>query len=108
MAERGRSSLLWNRQIRCVFLHARCSLPPAVEQEHHTTFCFQKGRPINIQTLGEVDIAGLHKAVEPEKHWHTIVVNQEALTREVLPCCTKRFGKTVSGALCIVDLKGFG
>ncbi|KZT40599.1 CRAL/TRIO domain-containing protein [Sistotremastrum suecicum HHB10207 ss-3] len=68
----------------------------------------KKGRPINIQTLGEIDIPGLHKAVKPERHWHTIVVNQEALTREVIPCCTKRFGQSISGALCILDLKGFG
>ncbi|KAJ7644116.1 CRAL-TRIO domain-containing protein [Roridomyces roridus] len=67
----------------------------------------KKGRPINIHTLGNVDFPKLYKTVTPEGHWHSLLVNAECLTREILPACTRVAGKEVGGVLVIVDLKGF-
>lgn len=50
----------------------------------------------------------LHKHISPERHWQTIVVNAESLTREVLPAASRVAGKPIDGTFVIVDLKGFG
>jgi len=66
------------------------------------------GRPLNIQTFGSMDIPALHRVVTPDRHWETVLVNCESLTREVLPAASKKAGRPITSALCIVDLKGFG
>lgn len=50
----------------------------------------------------------LYKHISPERHWQTVVVNAESLTREVLPAASRLAGKPIDGTLVIVDLKGFG
>ncbi|CAH7687370.1 CRAL-TRIO domain-containing protein [Phakopsora pachyrhizi] len=106
------------------------------------------GRPISIQRFGALDLNKLYEVIDKETHFKTLIVNCEALTREVLPACshlraqnqrqrrqdssssendpatnnncssslidngseTKRDSSQnvdVSGAFCIVDLKGF-
>jgi len=68
----------------------------------------KSGRPINIQRLGNIDVESLYKVTDPDYHWSTVLVNCECLTREVLPACRKATGnEAISGAYCIVDLKGF-
>ena len=52
-------------------------------------------------------VPSLYKAVKPEYHWKTVVVNCEALTREVLPACRDVYQHPVDAAYCIVDLQGF-
>lgn len=49
----------------------------------------------------------LYKHISPERHWQTVVVNAESLTREVLPATSRALGKPVDGTFVIVDLKGF-
>ncbi|KAI0061678.1 CRAL/TRIO domain-containing protein [Artomyces pyxidatus] len=68
----------------------------------------KKGRPLNIQSLGGVNMPKLYKHVSPERHWQTILVNAESLQREVLPAASAQAGRQVEQALVIVDLKGYG
>ncbi|KAK0487499.1 CRAL TRIO domain-containing protein [Armillaria novae-zelandiae] len=67
-----------------------------------------KGRPINIHFFGNLDIPKLYKECTPEKHWQTVLVNCESLTREVIPAASKAAGKPIGTVFVIVDLKGFG
>ena len=43
-----------------------------------------------------------------ERFWRTVVVNCEALPREVLPAASEAAGKRILGTFVIVDLAGFG
>lgn len=43
-----------------------------------------------------------------ERFWQTVIVNCEALTREVLPASAEAAGKPISGTFVVVDLAGFG
>ena len=43
-----------------------------------------------------------------ERFWQTVVVNCEALTREVLPAAAEAAGKPILGTFVVVDLSGFG
>lgn len=43
-----------------------------------------------------------------ERFWQTVVVNCEALPREVLPAASEAAGKRVLGTFVVVDLSGFG
>ncbi|KAK0464574.1 CRAL TRIO domain-containing protein [Desarmillaria tabescens] len=67
-----------------------------------------KGRPINVHFFGNLDIPKLYKECTPEKHWQTVLVNCESLTREVIPAASRAAGKPIGTVLVIVDLKGFG
>ncbi|KAJ7134607.1 CRAL-TRIO domain-containing protein [Mycena epipterygia] len=67
----------------------------------------KKGRPVNIHTFAGVDFPKLYQVCTPERHWHSVVVNAECLTREVLPASSRLAGKPIGTALVIVDLKGF-
>ncbi|KAJ3731099.1 CRAL-TRIO domain-containing protein [Lentinula guzmanii] len=67
------------------------------------------GRPLNLQFLGGLDLERLSKeGVTPERHWETILVNAECLTREILPAAARKHGKEIDSVLVIIDLKGFG
>ncbi|KIJ64446.1 hypothetical protein HYDPIDRAFT_28391 [Hydnomerulius pinastri MD-312] len=68
----------------------------------------KKGRPLNIQFFGGLNLPELYKHITPEKHWEAIVVNADSLTREVLPAASRAAGHQVEHAFVIVDLKGFG
>lgn len=72
------------------------------------TFSPQKGRAINIESLGGINAAALYKAMTPERHWETVLANAESLTREVTPACSVAAGRVINDVLVIVDLKGFG
>ena len=43
-----------------------------------------------------------------ERFWQTVVVNCEALPREVLPAASEAAGKRVLGTFVVADLSGFG
>ena len=73
-----------------------------------TTELLQQGRPINIHHFAGINMPELYKHISPQRHWQTIVVNAESLTREVLPAASKAAGKPIDGTFVIVDLKGFG
>ncbi|KAF7422578.1 hypothetical protein PC9H_010734 [Pleurotus ostreatus] len=68
----------------------------------------KKGRPINVHFFGGMDLNKLYKECTPEKHWQTVLVNAESLTREILPAASKSAGRTIGSVLVIVDLQGFG
>jgi hypothetical protein len=68
----------------------------------------QKGRPVNIEFFGGLNLPQLYKHITPEKHWETIIVNAESRPREVLPAASRAAGKHIGQGLVIVDLKGFG
>lgn len=68
----------------------------------------QKGRPVNIQFFGGLNLPELYKHVTPEMLVESIIVNADALTREVLPAACRAAGRHIGQSLVIVDLKGFG
>jgi hypothetical protein len=68
----------------------------------------KQGRPLNIQIFGNVDLSKLYTRCTPERHWQTLLVNAESLSREVLPAARRKAGKEVGGAMFILDLQGFG
>ncbi|KIK69547.1 hypothetical protein GYMLUDRAFT_33921 [Collybiopsis luxurians FD-317 M1] len=69
----------------------------------------KQGRPLNFHFLGSLDLQRLSKeGVTPERHWETILVNAECLTREIIPAARKKYGEHVNSVFVIVDLKGFG
>lgn len=49
----------------------------------------------------------LYKHISPERHWQTVLVTAESLTREILPTSSRAAGKTIDQTFVIVDLKGF-
>jgi len=55
-----------------------------------------------------MDLEKLYEKCTPEKHWQTLLVNAESLTREVLPASARHAGRDIGSVLVIVDLKGFG
>jgi len=67
----------------------------------------KKGRPINIQRFGQMDINALYEEITPERQWKAFLVNCDALTREIFPGCTRAKGETVNTTYSIIDLKGF-
>ena len=40
----------------------------------------QQGRPLNIQTFGNVDLNKLYNHCTPERHWRTVLVNAESVS----------------------------
>ena len=73
-----------------------------------STQCPQLGRPLTIELLDGCDLPTLYKHVTPKRHWESIVVTMEALTREVLPSASRAAGRHINGAFVIGDLRGFG
>ena len=43
-----------------------------------------------------------------ERFWRTMLVNCEALPREILPAASEAAGKRILGTFVVVDLAGFG
>jgi hypothetical protein len=80
---------------------------PPISPNHLSDFYSQHGRPVNIQSFGQVDLTQLYKHVSPDLHWETIMVNGEALICEVLPACSAAVDKTIEHSIIIIDLKGF-
>ncbi|KAF8195579.1 CRAL-TRIO domain-containing protein [Pholiota molesta] len=68
----------------------------------------KKGRPLNIEFFGGMNLNKLYEVCTPERHWQTFLVNAECLTRECLPAASRAAGKSIGTAFVIVDLKGFG
>jgi len=67
----------------------------------------KKGRPLNIHTFGGVDFPKLYKSCTPDRHWQSVIINAECLTREVLPASSRLAGRPIGTVLVVVDLKGF-
>jgi hypothetical protein len=55
-----------------------------------------------------MDIRKLYSHVTPARHWQSLLVNAECLTREILPAAAKQAGKPINQVFVIVDLKDFG
>ncbi|KAF8555231.1 CRAL/TRIO domain-containing protein [Imleria badia] len=68
----------------------------------------KKGRPVNVQYFGGLNLPELYKHVTPEKLVESIIVNADALTREVLPAASRAAGRRIDQSIVIVDLQGFG
>ncbi|PFH54084.1 glycoside hydrolase family 71 protein [Amanita thiersii Skay4041] len=68
----------------------------------------KRGRPLNIHQLGNLDLPRLFKTCTPERHWQSVLVNCESLTREILPAASRGAERTIGTVFVIVDLKGFG
>lgn len=74
-----------------------------------------------MQRLGQIDLKGLYKEVEPERHWEIFNACCEMLPRECMPACAEAAKRNIEGAYCIgqreivvviadllaVDLSGF-
>ncbi|KAF8510071.1 CRAL-TRIO domain-containing protein [Hysterangium stoloniferum] len=104
----------WRKNVEGVGLDALYEeIDPFDYPERNTVFKYwpllfhKKGRPINIQWFGQFDLNALYKEVTPERQWKAFLVNCDALTREILPECTKVKGETVNTIYGIIDLKGF-
>jgi hypothetical protein len=54
-----------------------------------------------------MNMVELYKHISPERHWQTVLLNAESLTREIQPAATKAAGRTIDQTFVIVDLKGF-
>ncbi|EGN92148.1 hypothetical protein SERLA73DRAFT_191594 [Serpula lacrymans var. lacrymans S7.3] len=68
----------------------------------------KKGRPLNIQFFGGLNLPELYKHITPKKHWEAIVVNADSLPREILPAASHAAGRPIETSFVVVDLKGFG
>ncbi|KAH9891614.1 CRAL/TRIO domain-containing protein [Cubamyces lactineus] len=68
----------------------------------------KKGRPLNFHHFGGINLNRLQKKMTLERFWQTVIVNCEALTREVLPAAAEAAGKPIPGTFVVVDLSGFG
>ncbi|KAG8214483.1 CRAL-TRIO domain-containing protein [Butyriboletus roseoflavus] len=68
----------------------------------------KKGRPVNVQSFSGLNLPELYKHVTPEKLVEFVIVNADALPREVLPAASRAAGRHIWQSLVIVDLKGFG
>lgn len=68
----------------------------------------QEGHPINLHHFGGIDLSKLEGKMSMERFWQTVLVNCEALPREVLPAATQAAGKPILGTCVVVDLSGFG
>ncbi|PPQ69102.1 hypothetical protein CVT25_004599 [Psilocybe cyanescens] len=68
----------------------------------------KQGRPLNVHVFGGMDLTKLYKVCTPERHWETMIVNAECLTREILPASSQAAGRPIGTTFVIVDLKGFG
>ncbi|KAI0632089.1 CRAL/TRIO domain-containing protein [Trametes polyzona] len=68
----------------------------------------KKGRPLNFHHFGGINLNKLQKKMTLERFWQTVIVNCEALTREVLPAAAEAAGKPILGTFVVVDLSGFG
>ncbi|KAI0354930.1 CRAL/TRIO domain-containing protein [Trametes cingulata] len=68
----------------------------------------KKGRPLNFHHFGGINLNKLQKSMTLERFWQTVIVNCEALTREVLPAAAEAAGRPILGTFVVVDLSGFG
>lgn len=68
----------------------------------------QRGRPVNVQYFGGLNLPELYKHVTPETLVESITVNADALTREVLPAASRAAGRCIDQSIVIADLRGFG
>ncbi|KAI1789591.1 CRAL/TRIO domain-containing protein [Ganoderma leucocontextum] len=68
----------------------------------------KEGHPINLHHFGGIDLSKLEGKMSLEHFWQTVLVNCEALPREVLPAATQAAGKPILGTCVVVDLSGFG
>ncbi|CDO71436.1 hypothetical protein BN946_scf184909.g30 [Trametes cinnabarina] len=68
----------------------------------------KKGRPLNFHHFGGINLNKLQKNMSLERFWRTVLVNCEALTREVLPAASEAAGRSIGGTFVVVDLAGFG
>ncbi|TBU47765.1 CRAL/TRIO domain-containing protein [Dichomitus squalens] len=68
----------------------------------------KEGHPINIHHFGRIDLTKLGGKMSLERFWQTVLVNCEALPREVLPAATEAAGKPILGTCVVIDLSGFG
>ncbi|KAF7973729.1 hypothetical protein HWV62_14294 [Athelia sp. TMB] len=67
----------------------------------------KEGHPLNVHFFGGMNMPELYKHISPAGHWRTVLVNCEALTREILPAASRAAGRPVGQTFVIVDLKGF-
>ncbi|KAI0372119.1 CRAL/TRIO domain-containing protein [Pilatotrama ljubarskyi] len=74
----------------------------------HKMARYQKGRPLNFHHFGGINLNKLQKSMTLERFWQTVIVNCEALTREVLPAAAEAAGRPIVGTFVVVDLSGFG
>ncbi|KAI8994113.1 CRAL/TRIO domain-containing protein [Trametes punicea] len=68
----------------------------------------KKGRPLNFHHFGGINLNKLQQHVSLERFWRTILVNGEALTREILPAASEAAGKHIPGTFVVADVAGFG
>ncbi|KAL6302782.1 CRAL-TRIO domain-containing protein [Sparassis latifolia] len=68
----------------------------------------KKGRPLNFQYYGGINMPELYKGISPERLWEYVVVSAESLPRECIPIAERVSGTPNLGHHCIVDLKDFG
>ncbi|KAI0754940.1 CRAL-TRIO domain-containing protein [Daedaleopsis nitida] len=68
----------------------------------------KEGHPLNFHHFGGINLDKLQKKMTLERFWQTVVVNCEALPREVLPAASEAAGKRVLGTFVVADLSGFG
>ncbi|RDX53294.1 CRAL/TRIO domain-containing protein [Lentinus brumalis] len=68
----------------------------------------KEGHPLNFHHFGGINLDKLQKQMSLKRFWQTVIVNCEALPREVLPAASEAAGKPINGTFVVVDLSGFG
>ncbi|KIK65947.1 hypothetical protein GYMLUDRAFT_158236, partial [Collybiopsis luxurians FD-317 M1] len=65
--------------------------------------------PLNFHFVRGLDLHHLSEnGVTPERHWETVLVNLECLTREIIPAARKMYGEHITSAFVVIDMKVFG
>lgn len=67
----------------------------------------KKNQPLNFHYFGKMNLPELYTTCTPERHWESILVNCEYLTREVLSGASKAAGAPIGTVFVVVDLSGF-
>ncbi|KAG6376972.1 CRAL-TRIO domain-containing protein [Boletus reticuloceps] len=88
--------------------HKTRSAEHSINMHRAVPYVEQKGRPVNIQSFEGLNLPELYKHVAPETVVESVVVNGDALPREVFPAASRAAGRRIEQSLVIVDLKGFG
>jgi hypothetical protein len=91
-----------------VFVRLTRSAERPIDMRRAVPYVEQKGRPVNIEFFGGLNLPELYKHITPEKLVESIIVTADALTREVLPAASRAAGRHIEQSVVIVNLEGFG
>jgi hypothetical protein len=75
-------------------------------QYYHKTD--KDGRPLYIESLGNIDLPAMRKITSDERMLENLVVEYEKMADPRLPACSRKAGVLLETSCTIMDLKGVG